>query len=266
MSKIAVNEIDMNYQEEGAGFPLILIHGLSDDSTLWTPLMPEFSKYYRTIALDVRGHGQSSKPDMPYSIQLFSEDLFGFVEKLEIPQTHLLGLSMGGAIAQQFTLDHPEKVRSLILLSSFSYTNYDLRDALKKLRNSMTKGGFSAFFDEAVKLVVTPEFASANADAITEIKEKSVQVNSTTAIIHTIDACLDFNVKNKTSQISLPTLIISGREDVFTPPHLAERIHRSIKGSKWEIMKGVGHNLLIPEKIPQLAQTILKFFGAPLNS
>jgi len=164
-TKISINDININYQEEVAGFPLILIHGLSDDSTLWTPLIQEFSRHYWTIALDVRGHGHSGKPDMPYSIQLFSEDLLGFLEKLNIPQAHLIGLSMGGAIAQQFTLDHPEKIRSLILLSTFSYNDPNLRDTFKRLRSSLVRGGFSAFFDEAVKLVVTSEFASSNTDA-----------------------------------------------------------------------------------------------------
>lgn len=261
MPKITVNDLDINYREEGSGFPLIFIHGLSDDSILWTPLMPEFSEHYRTIALDIRGHGHSEKPDTPYSIQLFSEDLLGFLKKLDIPQAHLLGFSLGGAIAQQFALDHPEKIRSLILLSTFSYNDPDLRDAFEKLRNSLAKGGFPAFFDEAIKLVVTSEFASANVDAISEMKKRSVRINSPTAILHAIDACLDFNVKDRIFQISFPTLIISGRKDVLTPPHLGEQIHRSIKGSKWKIMEGMGHNLLIPEKIPELARIILKFLG-----
>ncbi|MCP8322698.1 MAG: alpha/beta hydrolase [Candidatus Methylarchaceae archaeon HK02M2] len=259
MPKIAVNGIDINYIEEGVGYPLILIHGLSDDSNLWSPLMPEFSKYYRTIALDVRGHGHSGKPDMPYSIQLFSEDLLAFLEKLNIPQAHLLGFSMGGAIAQQFALVYPEKIRSLILLSTFSYNDSNLRNTFKKLRNSLARGGFPAFFDEAIKLVVTPEFASANAVTIAEIKEISIKINSPIAILHAIDACLDFNLKDRVSRISLPTLIISGRQDVFTHPHLGEQIHLSIKGSKWKVMEDVGHNLLIPDKIPELVQIVLEF-------
>lgn len=259
MPTVTVNGIDINYREEGEGFPLILIHGLSDDSTLWTPLIPEFSKHYRTIALDVRGHGYSSKPDMPYSIQLFSEDLFDFLEKLQISQTHLLGLSMGGAIAQQFTLDHTEKVHSLILLSAFNYVSIALQNTFKKLRNSLIEGGFSSFFDEVVKLVVTPEFLSANIDAIAEMKMRSVQINSTTAIIHTLDACLDFNIKNRTSHISLPTLIVSGEQDVLTPLHLARQVHHSIKGSNWRVIEGVSHNLLIPENTPKLAEIVLEF-------
>ena len=95
MPEISLNDIKINYRIEGAGFPLIFIHGVSDDSMLWSSLIPEFSKHYCTIAFDVRGHGYPSKPDMPYSIKLFSEDLFQFLKKLDICQAHLLGLSMG---------------------------------------------------------------------------------------------------------------------------------------------------------------------------
>lgn len=117
MPKISVQGIDVNYQEEGTGFPLILLHGLNGDCTGWAAVTPEFSKHYRVIAPDGRGHGSSGKPDMPYSIKQFSQDLFEFMQKLEIQEAHLLGLSMGGAIAQQFALDHPERIRSLILVS-----------------------------------------------------------------------------------------------------------------------------------------------------
>ncbi|MCX5913398.1 MAG: alpha/beta fold hydrolase, partial [Deltaproteobacteria bacterium] len=104
MPKIFVRDIEIHYREEGTGFPLILIHGLNGDLTGWGLVMPEFARYFRTLALDLRGHGDSGKPDQPYSIKEFSEDLKVFLTKLQIPQTHLLGLSMGGAIAKQFAI------------------------------------------------------------------------------------------------------------------------------------------------------------------
>lgn len=259
MGKVSVDGININYQEGGTGFPLVLLHGLSDSSALWAPLMPEFSRHYRTIAMDLRGHGYSDKPDMPYSIRLFSEDLLGFLQELEIPQAHLLGLSMGGAMAQQFALDHPERVCSLILLSTFSYCDPDVQNTLRGIRERVVNGGLPAFFDEAINLVVTPEFVSTNANAIAEMKKECVRINSPAAIVHAIDACMDFDVKDRISQLSHPTLIISGREDAFCPIYLAERIHRSIKSSEWKIMEGVGHNLLIPEKIRELTQIVLGF-------
>ena len=261
MPKITVKDIEINYEEEGTGPPVILVHGLSDDLTLWMPLTPELSRCYRTIAIDVRGHGHTSKPDMSYSIKLFSEDLSGLVEKLKISQAHMTGFSMGGSIAQQFALNHPEKVRSLVLLSAFSYVDSGLRNILIGFRNSITEGGLPAFFDEAVKLTVTPEFASANSEAIARLREVSVRINNPVAILHAIDACLGFDVKHKISKISLRTLIVSGRNDILTPLHLAGQIHRSMDSSEWKIMENVGHNLLIPENTPELTQIILRFLG-----
>jgi len=258
MPKIAVRDIEVNYQDEGTGFPLILVHGLNGDLTGWTLVMPEFSKHYRTLALDVRGHGGTSKPDQPYSIQGFSEDLFEFLNKKQLPKVHLLGLSMGGAIAQQFALDHPGMIRSLILVSTFSYVDDHARRALKGLKKCLAQGGYPAFFDEILKLAFTPKFIAANPGPIAELREKRIQVNSPVAIGRATEACMAFDLKDQISKITLPTLVVSGREDVFTPLHLAEQIHRSIGGSEWKILEGVGHALYL-EKAPALSQTVLEF-------
>jgi 3-oxoadipate enol-lactonase len=259
MARVHVNGISISYRGAGTGFPFVFIHGLSDSSALWTPLTPLLSTHYRTIAVDLRGHGGSAKPNAPYSVQLFSEDLLCFLQKLGIQNAHLMGLSLGAAVAEELALDHPEKVRSLVLLSPFSNIDSESRHSLEMLRESVVKGGLPAFFDAAIRLVVTPDFIAANADAIAEAKKQCININSNAGVIHAIDACLKFDERDRISQISQPTLIVSGRQDALTPIHLAEQIHRSIKGSKWKIIEGVGHNLLVPGKIPELAETILEF-------
>jgi 3-oxoadipate enol-lactonase len=258
MPKIAIRDIEVNYQEAGSGYPFILVHGLNGDLTGWVLMMPEFSKHYRTIAMEVRGHGETSKPDQPYSIQGFSEDLHEFLRTLRIPKAHILGLSMGGAIAQQFALDHPEMIRSLILVSTFSYIDDHTRQAFTRLKGSLAQGGYPAFFDEVVHLAFTPKYIAANPGPIAELKKKRIAINSPVAIGRATDACLAFNLKDQISKIRIPTLVVSGREDVFTPFHLAEQIHRSIGGSEWKILEGVGHSLHI-ESAPGLVQAVLNF-------
>jgi len=260
MPKVPVKDIEINYQEEGSGFPLILIHGLNGDLTGWALVLPEFAKHYRTLALDVRGHGGTSKPDQPYSIKGFSEDFDGLLKQLKISKAHILGLSMGGAIAQQFAIDHPEMVRSLVLVSTFSYIDEQARRAFTKLGRSLKEGGYPAFFDEVVQLAFTPQYIAAHPGPLAELKEKRILINSPVAIGRATDACLAFNLKDEIAKISIPTLIVSGRNDIFTPIHLAEQLHRSIQGSEWKILEGVGHNLYI-EKGPQMAQAVLEFLG-----
>ena len=258
MPKITVRDLEVNYEEAGAGFPLVLVHGLNGDLTGWALIMPEFFKHYRTVAMDVRGHGGTSKPDQPYSIKGFSEDLYEFMQKLGIPKAHLFGLSMGGAIAQQFALDHPEMIRSLILVSTFSYVDNHARQAFLRLKSNLAQGGYPAFFDEVVKLAFTPKYIAANPGPIAELKMKRIAVNSPAAIGRATDACLALNLKDQIFQITIPTQVVSGREDVFTPVHLAEQIHRSIRASEWKILEGVGHNLHI-EAAPGLVQVVLNF-------
>lgn len=258
MPKIKTGDIEINYQDQGEGTPLILIHGLNGDLTGWVFVMPEFAKFYRTLAFDVRGHGESSKPDIPYSIKMFSDDLYNFCQKLKFSKAHILGLSMGGAIAQQFALLHPEIIRSLILVSTFSYVDEHLKKAFATLRQTLDIGGYPAFFDEVVKLAFTPRYIQENPESIASLKEKRIKINSPIAIARATEACLAFNLKEDISRINLPTLILSGREDIFTPLHLAEQIHQSIKGSEWKILDEVGHNIYI-EKPAEMVRAVLEF-------
>jgi 3-oxoadipate enol-lactonase len=260
MPKIFVRDIEIHYREEGTGFPLILIHGLNGDLTGWGLVMPEFARYFRTLALDLRGHGDSGKPDQPYSIKEFSEDLKVFLTKLQIPQTHLLGLSMGGAIAQQFAIDFPQRVRGLVLVSSFSYLDAQARKKFLGLRRSLEAGGYPAFFDEVVNLAFTPQYISANPQAIAQLKEKRVRLNSPAAIGRATDACLSFDLKEAIKEICSPTLILSGRDDLFTPIHLAEQIHKNIPNSEWKILEEVGHNLYL-EKADEMARVVSDFLN-----
>jgi 3-oxoadipate enol-lactonase len=259
MPELTVNGINLNYTEEGSGFPLILLHGLSDDHNLWTLLMPRFSEIYRTFTIDLRGHGQSEKPDMPYSIELFAADLFEFMKKLGISRANFAGLSMGAAIIQQFALEHPEMVNAMVLLSAFSYTDGYSKANFDNLRRSLQKGGLEAFFDKALELVVTPAFRKEYADSLGLLKMQAVRINSPAAISRAIDACEGFNLRDRVKAIKAPALILSGKEDVFTPTYFAAEIHRSIEGSELAVMEGVGHNLMVPENIDPLTKLILEF-------
>ncbi len=261
MPLISAGGIQINYIEKGRGFPIILLHGLSDDCNLWTPLLPGLSERYRTVAIDLRGHGLSSRPDERYTIRRFSQDLSAFMQKMEIDKAHLMGLSMGAAVAQQFALDHPKKTRSLVLLSAFARADPHFKEKLTDLRENLVEGGVPDFFDEAVRLVVTPEFRAANSAAIADSKIYAVRINSAEALIRAIDACLEFDLRDSISKISAPVLILSGREDVFTRLTLAEEIHKSITGSTWTIMEGVGHNLFTPENVPPLLRRVLDFLA-----
>lgn len=259
MPEITLNSIKINYEDKGEGFPLILVHGLSDDLRFWDPLTSELSRHYRTIALDLRGHGKSSKPGTPYSIGQFSRDIHSLITKLGIKKAGFIGFSMGGAVAQEFTVVYPEMVSSLVLISSFSYANPDLNNALLKLRESLFEGGFASFFDGILPMVLTPQFIRQNRAALQDVKEEKIKTESPAALINAIDACLEFDIRNSLQVVSKPTLIISGKEDILTPTELAEQTQKLIKHSNLEIIKNTRHNVLIPQNTPYLLELIMKF-------
>ena len=108
-------DITLHYIEQGQGQPMILLHGNGENCGYFEHQIPYFSKEYRVIAIDTRGHGQSPRGEKPFTIKQFAEDLYDFLDEKGIEKAILLGFSDGGNIALEFALRHPEKVEKLVL-------------------------------------------------------------------------------------------------------------------------------------------------------
>src|SRR5262245_28600046 len=113
MSLAKVGDVDLYYEEHGRGFPCLLIMGLAADSTAWMLQVPDFAERYRTIVFDNRGVGRSAKPAGPYTIHEMADDAVGLLDALDIRRAHVVGVSMGGMIAQELVLRNPQRVQSL---------------------------------------------------------------------------------------------------------------------------------------------------------
>ncbi len=257
MPYMRFNNTNIHYRDEGDGFPLIFLHGLSDSADFWEPLINEFSNKYRIIAPDLRGHGNSNET-RKISIDLFTADLHHLLGNLKIKNVNIFGFSLGALVAQNFCLKYPQAVQSMILLSAFSYCTPQLNKTFQKLENCILEGGLSDFFDEMIKLVYTPEFISDH-NEIFKYKKTSIEMNFPRVIIESINACNDFNIKKSLSEIKVLTLIFSGCEDILTLPTHSEDLKKDISDSKIIYLDGVGHNLLLPEKIPEIIIEIRKF-------
>ena len=115
MPHLWTNGVNLYYEEHGSGEPLVLIMGFTVSSIGWRWNLPAFAQEFRTIVFDNRGVGQSDKPDEPYSMAMFADDTAGVLDGLGIDQAHVFGISMGGMIAQEFTLRYPQRVKTLTL-------------------------------------------------------------------------------------------------------------------------------------------------------
>ena len=116
--RVRVGDVELHCEIAGSGEPLLFIHGLGSCAEDWQSQIEYFRDRYRTITCDLRGHGRSTKPRGPYSIEVFARDLASLLRELEIGPTHVVGISLGGMVAFELAVDSPERVRSLVIVNS----------------------------------------------------------------------------------------------------------------------------------------------------
>lgn len=208
-------EITLHYQEKGKGMPLILLHGNGEDGTYFVHQIAYFSKQYRVIAVDTRGHGKTPRGTAPFTIEQFADDLYDFMEMMEIPEAVILGFSDGANIAMKY----PEKVKALILNGG-------------NLNSKGAKRGTQIPIEIGYQIV--RRFASKSPDAKKNMELLGLMVNEP-----------DMKPE-ELLQIAVPTLVICGTKDMIKESHTKE-IAENIPDSQLKIIKG---NHFIANKCP----------------
>lgn len=244
MPSVRVGDINMYYETYGEGEPLLLITGLSADLTGWILQIVEFSKEYHVIAFDNRGSGRTDAPDIPYSIEMMADDTAGLLDALNIDQVHILGLSMGGCISQEFALKYPQRVKGLILAATLGRPYPRSFHALKTIsmiahegvsrENQIRMQLFWLFTD---KFFEVPE----NIELVFEGMMANPYSEPLYAYERKLAAVSEFDTRDRLDQIKAPTLVLVGREDILTPVHLSEELVAGLPGAELVILDGGGH-------------------------
>lgn len=241
-------ENKINYKIEGRGKSIILVHGLSDNLEYWEPLVQTLKDKYHIIRYDLRGHGKSPLGNDKITINTYVNDLNNLINKLNITQTALIGFSLGGAVALEYTCKYPEKVTSLILMSSFPKCTQNFEKTCNELKEAVKKG-FEEFFDIILPKVLCPEVIIENQHELETIKEYATKNANTKGIEKAIDAMLNFDITEDISEINKSTLIICGKYDNLTEVSLQKIMHEKIENSELIILDNLKHNLLVGENI-----------------
>lgn len=248
----------MNYKVEGSGETLVFIHGLSDSLLYWEFLSSNLRKDYQIIRFDLRGHGESEVGSDEITMDTYVNDLYNLLNELNIDKANLIGFSLGGAIALDFTIKHPGRVSSLVLMSSFAKADTHLKNILSQFRSAL-ENSFEEFYDLILPMVLCPDVIEENSQELEILKELSSKTANLDALIEAVDVCLDFDVENKLSEINKPALILAGKYDEIATLDIQKNLNENIDDSKLIVFDNVRHNLLVGENNVEVLDILKNF-------
>jgi len=262
MPKVKANNITMNYDQQGSGEPLILIPYLTADHACYAFQVAEYAKHFTCISLDLRGTGETDKPEGAYSTELLADDIAAFMRALGIRKAHISGLSLGGAIGMWLAAKYPDTVASLSLHSAWPKTDPFLKavaegfQVMAKALGSVPEMAILALFPWCL----TPELYAAKPEYIQSLADfvRSRPAQSVPSFIQQSNAVIAHDVEAQLGRITAPTQITFGRYDMATSTRFADRMKRGIRNSDLLIFEGCSH-APIYERVEEFNQKTLAF-------
>jgi pimeloyl-ACP methyl ester carboxylesterase len=260
--------VQLHYEMEGSGPPLLLVAGTGPPSATWRtgPSAQYAAEGFTVITFDHRGTGGSDKPDVDYSTRMFAADAVGLLQALGVSQAHILGHSMGGRVVQWVALDHPERVRSLVIAAG-SPGEIDPRNPVTRgipLNDAveLAKKGYEGFIQSlfASPFFFTPEFCRDHPDVIQRLTD-AFWANRTPLKLylrHTI-ARQQHQTAERLHEITAPTLVIVGSADTFTGNlQVGQYLAEHIPGAEFKTVSGSAH-MLFWQKPAETCSAIVEF-------
>ena len=243
--KIRVNDLELFVQTIGSGEPLLLLMGLGAAGDKWESNVNAYKEHFRCILIDNRGAGRSDKPQVEaYSVAQMAEEAVAVLDALGIEKAHINGISMGGAIAQEIAIRYPERVRSLVLTSTFCRVSNTFRTAIETLRD------FMGVLD-GKKLKRLNQWMTFSQKTQNERPEFLAEMAASDAAYPypmpayaykaQCNACLGHHTADRLHKITAPTLIAAGKRDLFVPMDVTYELHEGIAGSRLYVCEYGGH-------------------------
>ena len=240
---VDVNNFKLSYDDVGEGsIPIIFLHGYPFDKTMWELQLKFLKSTYRLIACDIRGFGKSTDGESALSIDLFTDDLIKFMNKLSIAKAIMCGLSMGGYIALNALKRFPDRFEALILCDTQCLADTtELKEKRYRTIDEIKANGVTHFNDGFIKSVFHKDSITDRIELVDQLRS-IVFSNSQNSIIQGLVALAGRSEMCSTlSDISIPTLIMCGREDEVTPLAQSELMNKQIKGSILQVIEHAGH-------------------------
>ncbi len=268
MPKVLANGLNLHYEQQGSGEPLILIPFLSADYACYAFQVADYSKHFTCISLDLRGTGESDSGQGEYSTETLADDVAAFMQAAGFARAHVAGMSLGAAVGLWLAAKHPDRVQSLSLHSAWAKTDAYSKAVVEGWRvmarqldsvpETLVQGIFPWCF--------TPELYAAKPDYVESLATfvRSRPAQSVADFMRQSNAVLNHDVSAQLPSISCPTLITFGAADQLTSTRFAQPLKSAIRNSELVIFEGCSHAALY-EKTEEFNQRTLEFLQRQAN-
>ncbi len=234
--------------------PVVLIHGLGGSHAMWLYQVPDFSQRFSVITLDLRGHGQSSLHQTPFTVADMARDIVRLLREQGVERAHVVGLSLGGMVAQQMAVDFPLAIASLVLADTFAAVPPEMRPAMDAALQFIDDNTMA----DIAKIRITAAFARAVDPVMRSHFIDQVATNDKPSYVQAARAALTFGVADRIAEIRVPTLVLVGEQDITTTPSLSEDIAARIPGAKFVRLADAAHLSNLDQPV-EFNRTVLDF-------
>jgi pimeloyl-ACP methyl ester carboxylesterase len=229
-----VNGVDLHYVQSGDGGDVLLLCGWGDDVSAWDSQIEPFAEHYRVTVVDNRGVGRSSLPDGEFTVKDMAADAAALCDAIGVGPAHVMGFSMGGAIAQELALARPDLTRSLVIVGSWAYSDRLFRTFVE------SSAYFAGIADDERKFAMyflgatysRAVFEDGRVDAFCGAALSNPYPQSADAFQRTARAILSHDTRDRLGGITVPTLVLHGEEDIICPPRHSHEIARLVPGAE----------------------------------
>lgn len=265
MPKVQSNNIEIFYETFGAGEPLLLITGTGGDSRCWMPLVKSGQNRYQCLLPYNRGTGLSDWPEPPYTVPQMADDMVGLLDALDIPRAHIAGHSLGSAIGQELAIRYPQRVHTLLLLSTWDQTAAypHLRWQFELRKSLLERNALELYLTLSNLYLFSPAFVNRHSDLMSARKQELLNIltpERVRTLIGHLEADLAHDAADRLYQIQVPTLILVGEHDTITWPDYAGAVQSRIPGAELMVLKDAAHMLMdeVPEALNRAVYSFLK--------
>jgi pimeloyl-ACP methyl ester carboxylesterase len=257
VATLRLDEIDIAYEMIGEGVSLVFIHEVATDQRIWQRQRTYFRQRYRTITVDVLGHGQSVWPPHAISIEQAARRVQQLMERLGTGPAFIIGVSMGAAVAMRIAFEAPTLVRGLGLVSPWNYASGDMQSLINRLFRLAEGRDIPAHNDLFLRYSFPTIRSAQQATEMEELRSLMLEQKAW-AVAYTWVACLASDLRSEIAQIKAPSLIVAGLNDLFAPPYLARGVAEGLAEVELEIWEETGHFPFVED--PERFSRRLEFF------